>query len=261
MQLRQIKSLLDSISTRPNKSSWEWKGSASILSFILLYAIYLLRLLSVLQISKRIYRFFVTQINNYSIDKESKRVNVPPLFVEVYYILFAFLLFTLPPEWKWSSYICVYYMIESSVWVVYYHVLRRFYEEKYAIMHTLEYFVLLPVIILTQGRCISIIEKIPISQAFGYILNPVQDAPIYASILNILYIAVVLGIIISMLPSEQIKEKNTKKYDISILGSGNVVMNRLIPALLDHKTNLNVIVYDIKFGKGHPLPEPRKKIT
>ncbi|MBB4044666.1 Gfo/Idh/MocA family oxidoreductase [Bacteroides reticulotermitis] len=57
--------------------------------------------------------------------------------------------------------------------------------------------------------------------------------------------AVVVGVVINALPSERIKEKGKNKYDLSIIGAGDVVVNRLIPALERMQRRLNVIIYDI----------------
>ncbi|MDL2266348.1 Gfo/Idh/MocA family oxidoreductase, partial [Parabacteroides sp. OttesenSCG-928-G21] len=262
--MKKIKLLLDSISTRPNKRSWIWEGSVSILSFILLHTIYILRFFSLQQILKKIYRTIKERKNSATIDKASKRVNVPPIFVEIYFILFGILLFILyrfnylP---TFSYLITVYFLIESSVWVLYYFVLRRFFEERYAIMHSLEYLLLIPIIIFIQGICVAIIHHMPLLSAIGNILNPIPSTPIYLNILNILYVAVVIGVVVSTLPTERVKEAGDKKYDISIIGAGEVVTKKLIPVIEKSKRQLIVAVYDILFCPNNKPKNIKKDST
>ncbi len=82
-------------------------------------------------------------------------------------------------------------------------------------------------------------------EGVNYILNPIASTPNYICILNILYIAVVIGVVINALPSERIKAKGNDKYDLSIIGAGDVVVNRLIPALEQMLRRMNVVIYDI----------------
>lgn len=251
---KTIISIVTSISTPPNRSSWEWKGVTSILSFILLYGVFLVRLLSLLQISKYLLRHHNEKKNRASTDSGSKRPNVPSWFVEAYFIFIAITLYVLAYFFHDSKIMFVvsfYFLLESAVWVLYYHVLRRFYEEKYAIMHALEYFVLIPVVILIQATCVYVLKGDgSVLSSVTEILNPLETTPVYVCILNILYIAVVLGIIITNLPSERVKVQNSNKYDISIIGAGDVVVNRLIPAIKSCESRLRVAVFDIKFNKG-----------
>ncbi len=263
--LEKINKLMNSISTQPNKRSWRWGNSRSFLALILLYAVYILRVLSLLQILKRIYRGLKSRKNAADRDLASKRINVPPLFVEIYFISFitlltAIYLYSNSSDIDFLSiqypvlfsclngivnFICYYFLIESSIWVLYYFVLRRFFEEKYAIMHALEYIILIPIIIIGQGLCFSLTNHVSFVEGVSLILNPTYSTPNYICILNILYMAVVVGVVINALPSERIKEKGKNKYDLSIIGAGDVVVNRLIPALERMQRRLNVIIYDI----------------
>ena len=61
---KKIIAVADGISTRPNLTSWIWKGNASPLAFIILHIVYLTRICSLLQISKYIYRRLAKFANN-----------------------------------------------------------------------------------------------------------------------------------------------------------------------------------------------------
>lgn len=241
--IRKIIKIADGISTRPNYTSWTWKGNASPLAFIILHIVYLTRICSLLQISKFIYRKLAKFA---SVDKASKRPNVPSYFVEVYFILWAILLFSLPKEWmlaKWASY---YFLFESLFWLLYYFFFRRFFEERYAIMHTLEYIVILPILILIQARSISIIYNCSIKYAFATMFFPQKDDNIYIIMLSVFYIALIFGIFLSNLPIEQIKEKGNYRFNISIIGNGDIVQKRLKEAISKLIPPRNVAILDVQ---------------
>lgn len=98
------KSFFDEISTRPNRSSIVWGDkNFSLLSAILLYAMWIARVLSLLQICKFVYRILVQKLREFKnrelldavkkveegkilIDNTSGRVNVPPIFCEIYFL-------------------------------------------------------------------------------------------------------------------------------------------------------------------------------
>lgn len=248
----QLEQLANGISTKPNIYSWRWKGQPSILAFILLYIIYMVRLFSLLQILKKIYRVAVTKLKSYySIDKESKRVNVPPIFVELYFIGCCIVCFLINPDSSYSHYISAYFLIETTVWVLYYHIFRRFYEERYAIMHSLEYLVTLPVVILIQSKCIAILENDTLTNALISILNPNLASSPYICLLSILYTAIIFGIIITNLPLEKIKESNSRLFYITILGAGDVVQNRLLPAIKKYIGDKLIVIFDPEITTEH----------
>ncbi len=245
--LHSLIEIADSISTRPNKTSWCWKGRVSLFSFLTLHLIYVFRLFSLLQWSKFIFRKIkklTTQTP--SVDKASVRINVPSYFVELYYLLWCLCVFILPSDTKAMQWMSAYFMFESFTWLIYYFFFRRFFEEKYAIMHPLEYIIVLPVMIATQVKCISTILQISFSSAFAMLFAPQQDANIYIIILGVIYTALIFGIFLTNLPIEKVKEKGDYKYNISIIGNGEIVQNRLKHALGTHETPLRIAVMDIK---------------
>lgn len=241
--LTPIIKVADSISTRPNLTSWTWKGNVSPLAFVILYVVYIARICSLLQICKYIYRGLASKP---SVDKASKRPNVPSYFVEVYFLAWGILLFALPKDCvitKWFSY---YFLFESLFWLLYYFFFRRFFEERYAIMHTLEYIVILPLLIVIQSRSISIINSCSFKYAFATMFFPDKNDNTYIIILSIFYIALIFGIFLSNLPIEQIKEKGNYRFNISIIGNGDIVHKRLKEAISKLNPPRYVAILDIQ---------------
>lgn len=239
----KIVKIADNISTRPNLTSWIWKGNASPLAFIILHIVYLSRICSLLQVIKYIYRNLKKTI---SIDKASKRPNVPSYFVEVYFVVWGILLFALPKEFVFTKWLSYYFLFESLFWLLYYFFFRRFFEERYAIMHTLEYIVLLPLLVIVQARCLSIVINCSITYAFATMFFPGKDDNIYIIVLSVFYSALIFGIFLSNLPIEQIKEKGNYRYNISIIGNGDIVQKRLKEAISKHILPQNVAIFDIQ---------------
>lgn len=245
--LKTIFFVVNSISTKPNHTSWCWKGHVSPLAYITLHIIYLSRVLSLLQISKFVYRFVQGKIyNKLTIDTSSNRGNVPSYFVEVYYMVWFAVLFIISKEWTLSRGLAIYFMIESFFWLMYYFFFRRFFEEKYAIMHTLEYIMVLPLLIVCQTRCISIIYNIGLKQSFAAMFFPAQTDSVYVIILSVLYTALIFGIFLSNLPIEHVKEKGNYRYNFSVIGNGNIVQNRLKQAFGKLETPRIIAVFDTK---------------
>ena len=240
---KKVLEVFDGISTRPNLTSWVWKGNASPLAFIILHIVYLTRICSLLQISKYVYRRLAKFA---SVDKASQRPNVPSYFVEVYFIAWAILLFSMSKDLEVAKWLSYYFLFESLFWLLYYFFFRRFFEERYAIMHTLEYIVILPLLILIQARSISIISSCGIKYAFATMFFPEKDDNAYIIILSVFYIALIFGIFLSNLPIEQIKEKGNYRFNISIIGNGDIVQKRLKEAISKSVPPRNVAILDVQ---------------
>ena len=240
-------SVATKISTLPNHTSWCWKGHISLLAFTILHIVFVARLLSLLQIVKFIYRIFQKVINkSISIDKASKRINVPAYIVEVYFIVWCIFLFCCPKDILVIKYFSCYFLFESFFWLLYYFFFRRFFEEKYAIMHSLEYIVILPLLIICQTRCISILQPLSFSSAMATLFFPNKDNEIYVIILSVFYTALIFGIFLSNLPIEQVKEKGNYRFNFSIIGNGEIVKGRLKKAIGNVEPANNVAVFDNK---------------
>lgn len=233
----KIREIAGEISTRPNQTSWRWKGKVSPLAYILLHFIYLARIFSLLQICKYVYR----KLANSSVDKSSKRKNIPSWFVECYFFVWLILLLALPKEWGFSTGCSYYFLFESLIWLLYYFFFRRFFEEKYAIMHALEYIVLLPLLIIIQTRCVSILDDCSFQYAFGILFFPEKDDGTYSIIFSVLYTALIFGIFLSSMPLESVKEKGNYRFYYSIIGNGKIVQNRLKEAIAERNKMLTDI--------------------
>ena len=248
--LKKIFDIADNVSTRPNRTSWIWKGKVSILALIFLHIVYISRLCSILQWCKYIFRCIKKKREkSFSTDKASKRINIPPCFVELYFIIWGIAMFTIPTDFKAIHWFSYYFLFESFFWLLYYFFFRRFFEEKYAIMHLLEYIVILPIIIVTQTKCIAILLDISFGDALATLFFPTKQDNIYLVISSVLYTALIFGIFITNLPVERVKEKGGYRYNISFIGNGNIVKERLLPTLSDSNIKREVAIFDINEPK------------
>ncbi len=247
------KSFFSQISTKPSKNALKWAGQEhSILSNVILWALWFCRVLSLLQISKFVFRKIITFFKKDTTDKKSTRPNVPPMFCEIYFILW-FVLLILAHIFKWNNIVlsvCItYYLFESIVWVLYYTVFRRFFEENYSIYHELEYLTVLMLVIPTQALGFANLYGTTFREALSGLLGVGSDAsPFPVKILGALFAAIVISMIISAFPAEAIKKRN-KKQKMLIIGNGDVVKNRLYPALLSTgSAESDIHIFD----KGEP---------
>ena len=260
----RIKWVLNRVSTPVRKTSYYWKDSVSILSWLMLTLLYVARCLSLLQWIK----FFIR--NGKNEDDESKRPNVPSIVVESYYVILSagsiclsYWQQCIPSCWNIVvRIVSVYFLIESVVWVLYYFFFRRFFEEKYAIMHTLEYVITFPFVIILQACCLDLCTNRGVVEIASMLINPDKGTPLPILVISVIYTAVILGLIISNLPAEDIKEKGDYRYHMAIIGYGEVVKDRLIDAIFKHvlKENnyKNVIIYDDTADTIHIKPDQTK---
>lgn len=254
-----LKKIISGISTFPSKNAWVWKDSVSVLSFTLFHLLWIIRLFSLLQIIKYIYRKIAFCIKQFSLDKGSKRINIPVLLVELYFIFFALGIFFVFR----NKYILFYYLIESSVWLLYYNVFRRFYEEKYSICHQMEYFVLIPVVFFSQAKAISLIENADLNITLQALAGnfPSADFPFYVTILSVLYIAIIISVVISTLPSESVKTEKRSHF-MTIIGAGDVVCKRLYPALQRLCPYRDIVIFHKNYGSRSKKGEiPRFELS
>ena len=248
--IASIKDLFNKVSTPVNKTSFYWKDSFSLLSWLLLSFLYVARCLSLLQWIK----YFVRKKKDK--DDESKRPNVPSIVVELYFLILsagfvclATFKESICASWDPAIRIAsVYFLIESVIWVLYYFFFRRFFEEKYAIMHTLEYIVIFPLVIILQACCLNLCAGLGAAEVASMLINPDAHTPFPILVISVIYTAVILGLIISNLPIENIKERGDYRYHLHIIGYGEVVTKRLLQAIYEYVKNdenyKNVVIYD-----------------
>ena len=262
------KSFLQNISTMPSPESFYWaQKQFSILAAVLLWSIWLSRIFSPLQWFKYVYRVIVTAHLKHAHKKDqsgekngSGRVNVPPLLCEVYYILwmvFFALVYTkmlFVPHWV-IQLTTTLFLFESVVWVLYYTIFRRFFESRYSIYHELEYLSELILVILTQALCFSLRYERPfLSMLVGLLGAGTDSTPVLVTVLGVVVMAIVVSMIISAFPTEKVK-KYTPKSKMFILGNGDVVKERLLPALKTLKNDTSR-VYTLP-ADGDPEPDEK----
>lgn len=247
------KTIFEQISTKPSPNALKWAGKeVSILSSILLWALWLCRLLSLLQILKLVFRKVAERLNKSTKDEHARRINVPPMFCELYFIAwFVFLLLGYwlglsgPVVWGFT----LYYLFESIVWVLYYTVFRRFFEENYSIYHELEYLTVLILVIPSQALGFANFYGLKFLDVLAGLLGAGSDSiPGGVQMIGALFMAIAISMIISAFPAERVK-KHDKKPKMFVIGCGDVVQNRLYPALLRSENAESVDVYDLD-GSG-----------
>lgn len=244
------KSIFSKISTKPSPDSLKWAGTQySLLSNVLLWTLWICRVFSLLQICKYLFRTIATAIKKGTTDKNATRVNVPPMLCEIYFcvwfvvILLGYLLAWTGLAFKIAT---IYYLFESIVWILYYTVFRRFFEENYSIYHELEYFTVLILVIPTDALAFACYYN----QTFGSIIAGLlsvgaDDAPTAVKLVGALFTAIVISMILTTFPSEKLKVKAVKTK-MHVIGGGDVVQNRLYSALIDSGVDKsNVKVYDL----------------
>lgn len=238
--MKKILEVLDDISKFPNRGSFRWGRFFSVLSWIVLMAIWLCRLLSLLQLLKFWYRKYYGRKKNktYFGKQDSNRPDIPPWMQEAYFfgwlLLFGCVkLFHIDlPHISLMPFVMGYFLFESSVWMIYYTIFRRFFEVSYSIYHPIEYFVLLPIVACGQALAIhfvflptkSLHESFLVLMCLGH-----EFVPFYIQLIGTLYFAFILSIITSAFPNERRKSDNF--YKVGIIGNGEVVKVRTLAAL------------------------------
>lgn len=217
----RIKKLVSDVAPFPCNESYIWRDNKiSILSAFLLWIIAFFRWFSLLQWIKFFYRKHACKCNYGSRDFGSNRKNIPPYIVEIYFIIWLVVqeIFYIISYFHIFSInnmiihgINCYFIFESMVWVIYYTVLRRFYDEIYRINHILENFVILLVIIPTQALSFSNTYTIPVYCAlFGILGIKTLSNSVFINLLGLLYQSIVIVLIISAFPYELIVKKNRR---------------------------------------------------
>ena len=271
------------VSTKPDISSYKWIGTElSLLSTIILWTLWLFRLLSLYQHLKAIKRViggklatirnadpmtlspvgaFVRRLikkpTGHKITNESGRPDIPPMMGEIYFICWT-VLFALAHAFGWDNLalriLTVYYLFESCVWIFYYTVFRRFFEVGYSIYHKLEYLTAMFLIIPTQALCFAKLYGLTFrTMLMGLLGGAAEDTPFPVVILGCLFSAIVISMIISTFPMEAIKKEDTRP-NMFIVGCGDVVTQRLYPALVNGKHAKKLLVYDLEGAPESAVP-------
>lgn len=131
-----------------------------------------------------------------------------------------------------------FFAIESFIWITYYLLWRNFAEPVYTLYHPAEYFVLFPVVLSVQCISLAILSGLPLSQTMMGLVDLGEGNPDWLQLLGRLYFVVIVANLLSMFPATKFKTPSV----VNIIGAGDVVANRMIPALL-HST--------MPFGSEH----------
>ncbi len=254
------------VSTKPDITSYKWAGTEiSILSTVILWTIWLCRLLSIYQHIKAIMRIISKRkkaaksagADNgkrkakgkiFGVTNKSGRPDIPPMTGELYFIVWT-VLFSLAHAFHWDGLgwriAMIYYLFESCVWIFYYTVFRRFFEIGYSIYHKLEYLTAMFLIIPTQALCFAKLYGMSFRAALMGLLGGAPDGtPFPVVILGCLFSAIVISMIISTFPMESIKKTDTRP-NMYVVGCGDVVKERLYPAITKGGRANKLAVYDL----------------
>lgn len=248
--------MLNKLVTFPGKWNYNWQGGYSLLVFVILHTVTFFRAVSCLQLGKYIYRKYHS--NNK--DMGASRANVPPIFQELYFVLWIVFLAVQVSAGMFNELIFgldIYFIVESLTWIFYYSIFRRFFEENYSIYHVLEHLPL--VLLLIPAQAVAYAKTVSYStpnitwrDVLVVLLGQAEENQIFFSCVGFLYSAIVISMILSMFPIENIKRGNLETI---IVGAGDVVKHRLLPAILRREllmpTNKRrpVAIYDIHDGE------------
>ncbi len=245
--MRWLKAFVDEIAGVPPRSLWLWAERSSILTRLIAYIFVILRLLSPLQWWKYIYRKISNA--NFSGDHNQKRANFHAQHTEMYFIFICALIVSiyffseaLINHFQFNTrnfelilrIVVILITVESFSWIAYYLFWRNYAEPKFSLYSPTEYLVLFPIVIIIQVFGFSYLDDISPEQTFLSFFDNSGDNPWYFRLLGFFYFVIVIANLRSMAPSTNFKRDNT----INIIGCGDAVLNRMLPALLDGPSSI-----------------------
>jgi len=257
------------VSSRPSHESYSWGPERSSAAFVLYYGIFLVRLLSPLQWLKFRQRHQKQKPSAPELHSSLESKPRPDFHAaDTEYYLFSVLVgaiilwstqdtiyfaaATLFPRWIilvcWIGWgILLVFLIESIQWTFYYALFRPLIERaKLNLYDEAEYLVMLPVVILTQLFLLSVLWHRGLEQTALILLNvsdpsanlskhevsafPMSQRSqfLYGALLGESYIVIVIASLIRVVPTLHVR----KRPSITVIGYGDVVRNRILPALL-----------------------------
>jgi len=265
--LQRFRALAVRVSNLPSYESFSWGPKRSWAAWSLYHFIFLLRFASILQWWKACKRSKYKPLGHSKLD-EKARPDFHASDSELY--LFAVFLFSLSAffaspllfrkgELLAPAYMpvldCVgrfvirYFLVESILWTFYYALLRPLIERaKLNLYDEAEYFVMLPVVILTQSILCSILWDKSLGQTGLLLLNvsdpqaaqvmpdirgilttvvTTRSQALFAALLGQSYIVIIIANLIRVIPPLDVR----KRPNIVVVGYGDVVQKRILPAL------------------------------
>jgi predicted dehydrogenase len=245
---KNIWNYLKAMSKKPHYESIFWGKERSIFASIIYYFVYLIRFFSPLQMLKQYFRY---KGENSKTDKK-ERIDFHAFHTEIY-LIFVFIFFSLNYFYNFfASYpilktiILMTFLLESIFWILYYMLFRILIEKHLTIFNEAEYFLCLPIVISTQlliiSSLLSVEPFIVLSTMFNLSYDTSTLASKYKIILSFmgyLYTTVIIANMINLLPAIPVQ----KRPNITIIGAGDVVKNRILLGLEDiYKSNQIAII-------------------
>lgn len=236
--LERISRAVQKVSTRPAASSYIWGGRRSPLAFAVFHLFFLVRLLSPLQWVK----YSVRRRNTAKPPTTNQRPDFPAAYTEWYFIVILVVAGTAylvrhaanphPPvllAWLLSA-VGWLLITECVVWVMYYLMLRAFVERYYTIFHPAEYVLTFPLLLTIQLLLVSDVTGRGITDLLqAFIGNPEAGDRFGTTlaVFGLAYLGVAITVVLSSHPGIDTRTAQT----VSIIGAGDVTLNRILPAL------------------------------
>ncbi|WP_126756693.1 hypothetical protein [Aliidiomarina taiwanensis] len=140
-----------------------------------------------------------------------------------------------------ARYVSMLLLFESVMWVLYYMLLRILIEKHLSIFNEAEYFIALPFVLATQLFFLASILGVSVSEVLAIAMNlnfieykttGIQQLAI--GTFGYIYTALIIANIINLIPAIPVG----RRPNITIVGAGDVVRYRMLPALLANKLYL-----------------------
>jgi predicted dehydrogenase len=247
-----ITKFLGQLSTKPHYESYTWGAHRSLFAQLFYQLVYLSRFLSPLQWYKTIWR----ELNKSKSASDGKQRKDFHALHSEYYLLVVMLLALsvyffngMVQNYVLNHYSQVYGLIsnlktivlvwlavESILWIFYYMLLRILIEKRLSIFNEAEYFIVLPAVLFTQVVLFTGIFNVPLSDVSSALFNlPYDnselssDARMAIGLLGYIYTVLIIANIINLIPALPVR----RRPNITIIGAGDVVEKRILPALMD----------------------------
>lgn len=255
--MKKLFAELARIGRKPDPESYRWSGRVSILAWAVYHVVFLARIVSPLQWIKWAVRQWGAAL------KSGGRRDFHAQHTEIYFLATALLagaacywpeLNSALASHAVARGVALWLLGESLVWVLYYLVIRSFVERSYTLFDRAEYLVLLPVVLAEQVFLTAFLTgRAPIEillRAIGAMdADPAQFGA-FLPIVGAAYLAIIVAILVNTHPGLPIRERRErrkvrerKSMEVAIIGAGDVVIERLLPALVHvglQSSNLHV---------------------
>lgn len=227
---------LRAISTRPRYESYMWGRRRSLFAYVVYHVVFLLRYLSPLQLLKVVLRAASASAEN----DRKERADFHALHTELY--LLAVMLFAglaaylgyidrawLPcPVWL----LLLLLLVESLIWTFYYMLFRVLIEKHLTIFNEAEYFLSLPVVLLSQVLLVTaLIDGATVSGVATAIFGIAGDGEglddslrMALGILGYSYTALIIANVVNLIPPIPVWQR----HNITVIGAGDVVRERIL---------------------------------